>query len=118
METHGISRLVLLVGAGVEHPEDPFSLGERAMSAVLGLVAGDLLTDSKGYVKRAVESDFERVVARPPRLTDGPRTGEYRTGYLKLGPRATISRADLAAFMLEQATEADEYVGEAPMIAY
>ena len=118
METHGISRLVLLVGAGVEHPEDPFSLGGRAMSAVLGLVAGDLLTDSKGYVKRAVESDLERVVVRPPRLTDGPRTGEYRTGYLKLGPRATISRADLAAFMLEQATEPDEYVGEAPMIAY
>ena len=118
METHGISRLVLLVGAGVEHPEDPFSLGGRAMSAVLGLVAGDLLTDSKGYLKRVVESDFERVVVRPPWLTDGPRTGEYRTGYLKLGPRATVSRADLAAFMLEQATEPDEYVGEAPMIAY
>ena len=118
MEAHGVLRLVLLVGAGVEHPEDPFSLGGRAMSAVLGLVAGDLLTDSKGYVKRAVESDLEWVAVRPPRLTDGPRTGEYRTGYLKLGPWSSVSRPDLAAFMIEQATESDEYVGEAPMISY
>lgn len=116
METHDVPRLVLLAGTGVRHPSDPFSLGGRAMSAGLKLVAGEFLKDAKRYVKRAVESDVEWVIVRPPRLTNGPRTDDYRTGYLELGPRATISRADVAAFMIAQA-ETDTWVGEAPMIA-
>lgn len=116
MEAHDVPRLVILAGAGVSHPNDPFSLGGRVMSAGLNLVAGDFLDDTKRYVKRAVESDTEWVVVRPPRLTNGPRTDDYRTGYLKLGPRATISRADVGSFMVEQVSE-DTYVGEAPMIA-
>lgn len=116
MEAYDVPRLVILAGAGVRHPKDPFSLGGRAMSAGLKLVAGDFLDDTKQYVKEVVQSDTEWVVVRPPRLTNGPRTGEYRMGYLKLGPRATISRADVAAFMVEQVVEST-YVGEAPMIA-
>jgi putative NADH-flavin reductase len=123
MEAHDVPRVVTLVGAGVSHPNDSPSLGGRVMSGALKLVAGDLLDDSNEHVRRVIGSDVEWVVVRPPRLTDGPGTGDYRTGYLRLGPRATISRADLAAFMIAQAStdtdaDADTYIGEAPMIAY
>ncbi len=46
-------------------------------------------------------SEVDWTVVRPPRLTDGPATGRYRTSanrHLQRG--RTISRADLAAAML------------------
>ena len=40
---------------------------------------------------------------RPSRLTDGPATGSYRVGTrLSYAASASISRADLAAFLLDQ----------------
>ena len=47
------------------------------------------------------ESGLDWTVVRPPRLTDGPRTGTYRTAYgenLRGGFR--VSRADVADLML------------------
>jgi hypothetical protein len=56
------------------------------------------------------------VIARPPRLTDGPRLGRWRAApYLALGPAASISRADLAAFLVAQ-LGSDELLGQAPMV--
>jgi hypothetical protein len=54
---------------------------------------------------------------RPARLTDEPAKGEYRV-YLG-GPYTakTISRADVAAFMLAQLTD-DTYVRKMPVISY
>jgi uncharacterized protein YbjT (DUF2867 family) len=45
------------------------------------------------------------MIVRPTRLTDGPATGHYRTGErLPLGLSPSISRADVADFLLEQVT--------------
>jgi putative NADH-flavin reductase len=55
---------------------------------------------------RAAESEVEATdlqwtIMRPPRLTDGPVTGRYRTSIDGGLPRSlTVSRADLAACML------------------
>jgi hypothetical protein len=56
-------------------------------------------------------------LVRPPRLTDGERGGGHRTGYLKLGPKESISRADLAGLMLAGAAKG-RFVNEAPMGSY
>ena len=54
---------------------------------------------------------------RPARLTDEPAKGEYNV-YLEGSYTAkTISRADVAAFMLVQLTE-DTYVRKMPVISY
>jgi len=46
-------------------------------------------------------SEVDWTVVRPPRLTDGPATGRYRTAVNHHLPRGrSISRADLAAAML------------------
>ena len=47
------------------------------------------------------DSDVDWTVVRPPRLTNGPANGRYRTAVNRHLERArTISRADLAAAML------------------
>ena len=47
------------------------------------------------------ESGLEWTIVRPPRLTDKPRTGQYRVGQGHLPPFGlSISRANVADFML------------------
>jgi putative NADH-flavin reductase len=64
-------------------------------------------------------SRLDWVLVRPPRLTNGPRRGSYRHGSdiraTSIVP--TISRADLADFMLRQLTD-DTYVRRAPAVMY
>jgi len=53
------------------------------------------------------DSPLNWTIARFTRPTDGARTGTIRAGYLgrdKIG--ASITRADIAAFLLDQTTEA------------
>ncbi|MGH7545802.1 MAG: NAD(P)-dependent oxidoreductase [Gemmatimonadota bacterium] len=63
-------------------------------------------------------SSAEWVIVRPPILTNGPRTGEYRVDDgLRLGWVPRISRADVADFMLRVA-EGHARLRDAPTIAY
>jgi putative NADH-flavin reductase len=108
---------VTLVGAGVPDERDAGSLGRTVMRGLMKLVARHVLEDAERHAEIVRGSDLEWTLVRPPRLTDGPKKGEYRTGYLQLGGTNTISRADLAAFMLRLAGEG-RYVREAPMVSY
>lgn len=58
------------------------------------------------------------IAVRPVRLTDGSRTSHYRVVMDGLPMGGTsISRADVADFMLKQLTS-NEYVHRVPTIAY
>ena len=63
-------------------------------------------------------SDVDWTIVRPPALTEGPRTGgAYRTGTdLKVRITSSISRADMAEFLLGDVVER-AYVRETPIIA-
>lgn len=63
-------------------------------------------------------SDADWLIVRPGRLTNGPRTGHYRAvtdmnGFVV----GSISRADVADFMLEQ-LERPTYFGQTPALTY
>jgi putative NADH-flavin reductase len=65
------------------------------------------------------QSHLDWVIVRPPLLSNGPRTGVYRAGG-HLEARAvipTISRADVADFMLRQLTD-DKYLCQTPSLMY
>jgi putative NADH-flavin reductase len=63
-------------------------------------------------------SGLDWTVVRPPRLTDKPLTGSYRTAYGRnLRRGLTISRADVAHLMLDLAGD-PESIGETVGIAY
>lgn len=64
------------------------------------------------------ESDLDWTVVRPPRLTDGPPRGMYRTALGRnLRHGLTISRADVADLMLG-VLDRPETIGQAVGIAY
>ncbi len=62
--------------------------------------------------------DLDWTIVRPPRLTNGRKTGSYRVA-LRYVPKGgiQISRADLADFMLKQVGQ-DAYIRQIPTLAY
>ncbi len=63
-------------------------------------------------------AELEWIIVRSSHLTNGPKTGVYRTTPRYIPERGIrISRADLADFMLKQ-LEGDSYVRQTPALAY
>ena len=114
MEASGVRRIVNLTGGGVASPKDPPFLPAKIVRGIMRVVAGPLLKDSERQHALLAQSGLDWTNVRGPRLTEGPETGESEVGYLKLGP-ASVSRADVARFMLN-AAERGEWIGEAPHI--
>lgn len=57
------------------------------------------------------------TVVKPPRLTDGPRTGRVRSGCaLRVGLLSSVARAELAALILD-AIERELYIRQAVQVS-
>ena len=82
------------------------------MPLILGFYMWDKLRQEELII---ASSDLDWVIVRPGALTNGAATGSYRHG-LDVGSYlwpVTISRADVADFMLKQLTD-DTYLGMTP----
>jgi len=117
MDAARIRRLVTLSGAAVSVDGEHKGLGDRFASAVVRVLAGNVLRAKQREYELLAASRLEWVAVRPPRVTDDAPRGSYRTGELKVSPGSRIGKADLAAFMLEQLTD-DTYLRQAPLIKY
>jgi putative NADH-flavin reductase len=70
------------------------------------LFFGNVMRDAAAMEEVFRASQLDWTIVRPPRLTDGPRTGKYRVREEHL-PRLgfKISRADVADFMIKAAED-------------
>ena len=106
MRMGGVDRVVVLSSPAVADAADRPGLFYRAARVLLRLVMPDVVRDHREQARLIEESGLAWTIVRGPLLfTDGPRTGRYHAGPIgpESGPR--ICRADLAAFMLETATD-------------
>ena len=118
MQAAGVKRYVLLTGAGVRDPQDQPKLIDKVFGFLLKLTAADVLKDSEDSVRLVEATELDWIVVRGPRLTEGPKTGRYRVGYVGQNSGTQISRADLADFMLEQAVGPSQWIRKLPMISW
>ena len=116
MDQQGVRRLVQSVGAGVGDPQDRPGLFDRLIKVALQLVSRHVYEDMVRVADAIRHSDLEWTLVRVPMLTDDPPAGDIKVGYLGTGVGPRLSRADLAAFMLQQADDLT-YVGQAPVIS-
>jgi len=101
--------LVVLTAHGVGESEPAASWFQRTF-LIGGLLKG-FFRDHDVQERMTRESGLDFVIARPTRLTNGKAKGRYvRTAALISVP-STISRADLADFMVE-ACESTTWVGK------
>ncbi|WP_334269191.1 NAD(P)-dependent oxidoreductase [Edaphobacter sp. HDX4] len=104
MRSSGVDRLI--------HVSTAFLFGEGGL--VFALMSNTLFRnvtkDHSDGEQEMRQPDLAWTMLRPPRLLDGPATGKARVlaGHLPKGA-FTISRADVASFMLQEA-ESPRYV--------
>lgn len=128
MTTAGARRLLVVSAAPVAttpspgrpdtpryDPHDGFLAG-RVLTPLLRVVFGRQYTDLAVMEDDLRDSGLDWTSVRPPRLTNGPRTGRYRIGYGHNAGRS-ISRADAADAMLRLVTD-DKAIGEPVGIGY
>lgn len=115
MERAGVRRFVYLSMLGVADSRRQLGLVDRY--AVIPLLLRHVLADHAAQEAIIRGSSLDWVIVRPPRLTEGPYTGKYRSGEdISEGMfTASISRADVADFMLGQLAQ-DRYVRRAPAV--
>jgi putative NADH-flavin reductase len=116
MERHGVRRLVCISGIGVRPTlgHGPF-LYEHFFYPLFTKLPYE---DKDRMEEIIAKSRLDWVIVRPGVLTNGPATGKYHAVTELAGVRiGSISRADVAAFMLAQLTS-DRYLRQMPVLTY
>ncbi len=96
MKRAGVKRVVVISAAPLGAAEGAF---QRVLFGILWTFLRDVYDDLRRMESVLHESDADWTITRPPRLTDGPLTGKYRTA-IDRNVGSVISRADLAREML------------------
>lgn len=116
MRAQGVRRLVISAGAGVGDPNDRPGAFHHVITLLLKLMARNVLEDMVQVVDLVRASEVDWTIVRVPMLTEGPRTGQVRVGYVGAGTGPRLARADLADFMLKLAANGG-HLREAPVIS-
>lgn len=112
------TRRIVVVAAIPAGPNADKTWFERwLLHPLLHLFFGAGYDDMRRMEAVLAQSGADWTVLRPPRLTDGPATGRYRSATGRLTRPRSISRADLADAMLTAAVER-RWTREAVAISY
>lgn len=116
MEINKVSRFIYMSTMGVE--------GSRNQAGfIIKFIAPKLLTTEiaghQAREKMIRQSRLRWTIVRPPILTNGQHVGQWRHGETihSKGFKVSISRADVADFMIRQLTD-DSFIKKSPAIMY
>jgi len=99
MQRLGPRRLVAVTSLGVGDSAEQIPLLFRV---VMNLTMKRIFQAKEAQERLIRDSGLDWTIVRPGGLTDGPRTGSYRSGTGKDIKATRISRADVAEFVLAQ----------------
>jgi putative NADH-flavin reductase len=108
MRQEYVTRLIVLGASGVQRDHGKYqnALTNMAIWVAKKTVLKHPFVDQTALERLLAASDVDYTIVRAPRLLDGPFTGTYRVLPDALPPGAlSISRADVADFMLQQLTD-------------
>ena len=110
MKEHGVKRVVVLsaAGSGDSIVTSNWFLKTFMVNGLLKIP----FADHNVQERMVQESGLEYVIARPTRLTGGPAKGKYTKTAALVSVPSSISRADVADFMVE-ACSSNEFLGKA-----
>lgn len=117
MEQHKVKRFVCETSLGVA--DSWWKLGLYYTLFVIPIIVFFYFRDKARQERLIRQSNLDWIIVRPGKLTNGKKRGIYRHGF-DVGNAlwtVSISRADVAEFMLKQLTE-DMYLRQAPGVAY
>lgn len=116
MRAAGVRRIVSLSGGGLRDRRDRPKAADHVIRFLLRTLSGHVLADAQGHLEVLQGSGLDWTVVRAPRLTEEPGRGTYRQGWVGVGTGTSISRDDLADFILTQ-VEDRRFVGRLPFVS-
>ena len=117
MEQHKVRRFVCETSLGVA--DSWWKLGLYYTLFVIPVIVFFYFIDKSRQERLIKQSSLDWVIVRPGRLTNGKKRGIYSHGF-DVGNAlwtVSISRADVAEFMLKQVTE-NMYLRKTPGVSY
>lgn len=106
MDAARVRRLVAVSVWGVGDSRERAPLPIRLI--VFDRVIADEIADKARQEELLRASDLDWTIVRPPQLNDKPASGSFRHAeQLKFSLRSQLSRADLAAFMVDELERGD-----------
>lgn len=112
MKGAGVSRVIVISSLGVGESKNQLALPLRML---FNTVMKKPMEDKERQEALVKASDMDWIIVRPGGLTNGPATGVYKSGLDPKLMASQVSRADVAAFTLQQLTD-DTYLHKAPAI--
>jgi uncharacterized protein YbjT (DUF2867 family) len=109
MREQGVRRLIAVTSLGVGDSKDQVPLFFRVLML---LMLRKVMAAKEEQERLIAASALDWTIVRPGGLTDGPKTGNSRSGLDKSLIAARLSRADVADFVLKQLTD-DRFVRQA-----
>jgi putative NADH-flavin reductase len=118
MKKEGIHRIISLSGGGLPYPEkDEPKFADKMIRFVMKVGFAKVLNDAIAHHEVLEKSGLDWTIVRGPRLTNGEEKGTYRVGWVGVNAGTSISRADLADFILKQ-VGSEEFVEDMPFVSY
>jgi putative NADH-flavin reductase len=116
MEKNGISRFIYMSFAGVS---DSRNNAGFVIKYIAPKILGAEITGHEAREDMIGQSHLKWIIVRPPTLTNGKHRAQFRSGenISSKGFIVTISRADVADFMLRQLTD-NHFSRKKPMVFY
>jgi putative NADH-flavin reductase len=107
MQSAHLQRLICVSASGLE----PGPLWQRWIAKpILWAVFKEMYSDLVRMEAVVERSPANWTILRPPRLTNGPRTGQYQVGLNRhLSPGLLISRSDLADYIVSHLSDPATY---------
>jgi putative NADH-flavin reductase len=107
MRAEGVERYIGMATPSLRDPRDKESLLGRIVPFMGRTFLSRAYRELLDMSQLVTDSPLNWTIARFTRPTDGPATGTVRAGYLGRDRiRASITRADIANFLLHQTTDA------------
>lgn len=117
MKQHNVERIISLSGGGLPFPaKDEPKFADKMIRTIMKIAVPKILNDAIAHAEVLKESGKKWVIVRGPRLTNGPKTGKYRVGWVGVNASTKISRLDLADFILSQ-LEDETYNYQMPFVS-
>lgn len=106
MQAEGVERYIGMATPSLRDPRDPRSLLGFIVPFMGRTFLSRAYRELLAMSRLVTDSPLDWTIARFTRPTDGARTGIVRAGYLGRDRiRASITRADIATFLLDQTTD-------------
>jgi putative NADH-flavin reductase len=103
MQKFNVPRIISLSGGALPFPEkDKPKFVDKIFVTIMNLVAKKMLDDAKAHFEVLKNSNVKWMVVRGPRLTNEPKKGNYKIGWVGVNASTKISREDLATFIVTQ----------------